>query len=280
MGKAKRNRSNRPASTGRSKQSSLRTWGPVLAVLAVVGVMVVVFLTREPSAPSDAGGSAASIDLIQTVPASLLDEIGVPAGARPPGRLPAGTPAVLEDGMPVVTYIGAEFCPYCAAERWAFVVALSRFGSFSGLSPTVSGAAPEAYPETPTVTFHGSSYASDYLVVWAAETATNTGAPLDQLTAEEERLISTYGSGSIPFVVVGNRYVWEGASFDVGLLSGLTFDEIATKIATDPTSPLAQAVGGAANVLTAAICELTGGQPVDVCSSPGVQAGTAFLASS
>ena len=36
-------------------------------------------------------------------------------------------------GKPEMLYIGAEYCPYCAAERWAMIVALSRFGTFSGL---------------------------------------------------------------------------------------------------------------------------------------------------
>jgi hypothetical protein len=30
-------------------------------------------------------------------------------------------------------YIGAEYCPYCAAERWPLVMALSKFGTFSNL---------------------------------------------------------------------------------------------------------------------------------------------------
>ena len=30
-------------------------------------------------------------------------------------------------------YIGAEFCPYCAAMRWSMAVALSRFGTFTPL---------------------------------------------------------------------------------------------------------------------------------------------------
>lgn len=280
MGKADRNRNGRSTSRATTSSSPLRTWGPIGAVLAVVVVMVVVFVTREPAAPGGAGGSDSSVEKLLAIPASLFDDIGVPTDARTPGRLPAGTPAVTQGGLPVVTYIGAEYCPYCAAERWAVVAALARFGSFSGLTTTVSGAAPEAYPETPTVTFHGSTYESDYLVLWAAETATNTGAALESLTAEEENLIQTYGSGSIPFVVIGNRYIWEGSSYDVGLLTGLTFDEIATKVSSDPTSPLARAVIGAANVIAAAICDLTGGQPGDVCSSSGVQAGTAFLSSS
>ena len=48
-------------------------------------------------------------------------------------------PALTADGKPEVLYVGAEYCPFCAAERWPVVVALSRFGTWSGLSATDVG---------------------------------------------------------------------------------------------------------------------------------------------
>jgi hypothetical protein len=79
-------------------------------------------------------------------------------------------------GKPEVLYVGAGFCPYCAALRWPLIVALSRFGSFSGLTPdrsaiTAGSGQREPYPATPTWTFHGSSYASKYLVFTPVETS-------------------------------------------------------------------------------------------------------------
>ena len=35
-------------------------------------------------------------------------------------------------------YIGAEFCPICATQRWPMTVALSHFGTFSNLQQTHS----------------------------------------------------------------------------------------------------------------------------------------------
>ena len=55
--------------------------------------------------------------------------------------------------------MGAEYCPYCAAERWAMAVALSRFGTFSDLRLIHSSSA-DIYPNTPTLSFYRSSYAS------------------------------------------------------------------------------------------------------------------------
>ena len=40
----------------------------------------------------------------------------------------------------------------------------------------------------------------------------------------------------------------------------------------DPSSAIAKDIDGAANIITAAICTLTNGQPGGVCHSAGVQA--------
>jgi hypothetical protein len=69
----------------------------------------------------------------------------------------AGNVFRLTAGKPLVVYIGAEYCPFCAAQRWPLVVALSRFGTFSGLSVTRS-ASEDVFPDTATLSFHSASY--------------------------------------------------------------------------------------------------------------------------
>ena len=63
-----------------------------------------------------------------------------PASRRRPWSY--GSP-LSSGGKPEVLYVGTEFCPYCAAESWSLIVALSRFGQFSGLQhqplPVVRG---------------------------------------------------------------------------------------------------------------------------------------------
>jgi hypothetical protein len=76
------------------------------------------------------------------------------------------------NGKPLVVYVGAEYCPYCAAERWAAVIALSRFGTFSGLGQTHSSST-DVYPNTATLSFHGASYTSQYLQFQGVETQSN-----------------------------------------------------------------------------------------------------------
>ena len=78
--------------------------------------------------------------------------------------------------------MGAEYCPYCAAERWGMIVALSRFGTFTGLQTTHSAAKDgagnaEVYPNTATWTFVHSSYTSKYLTFTPVEMNTNIPDP-------------------------------------------------------------------------------------------------------
>src|SRR5262249_48840261 len=111
---------------------------------------------------------------------------------------------LLKDGKPLVLYLGAEYCPFCAAERWAMVVALSRFGTFSGLTITHSSST-DTYPKTPTFSFHGASYTSTYLSFDGVETRGNelSGGQypvLDVPTAEQQQIFKAQDpAGSIPF---------------------------------------------------------------------------------
>jgi len=296
---AQASRSGRPSPRGGRAQASFRSRHPVLTALVPVGLvvaaiatMVVIKAAGGSSGPSSshltAGGTPSSADtgasaLPQSVlaslsvPAATLDSVGNPAAIVPPSRA-GGSGTILRgaDGKPVITYVGAEYCPYCAAERWALAVALSRFGTFSHLSATHS-ASGDIYPNTQTLSFYGSSYTSPYLDFQPVEEATNqqsgnTYQALQAPTAAQSSLLSTYDSaGTIPFLDIGNKFVINGASYSPQVLQGLSRTQIAAAL-SDPSSPVAQAVDGTANNITAAICSVTGNQPANVCTSPAISA--------
>ena len=106
--------------------------------------------------PVDADGHRA----IDDVPASVFNTVGVTspvASVTPPQAVegPAGAdrrPARAAQKLPEVLYLGAEYCPYCAAQRWTTIIALSRFGTWSGLGqhvellPTTSTRTPRPSP--------------------------------------------------------------------------------------------------------------------------------------
>ena len=86
------------------------------------------------------------------------------------------------------------------------------------------------------------------------------------------------GTGALPFVDVGNRLIVSGSGigFSPGVFQGQSMSQVAGDL-SEPSNPDAQAVLGAANTLSAAICAATGGKPVSVCNSSGVRAGASRL---
>ena len=256
----------------RTRRAGIAAVGLVLAFVALV-VVVSLFRPKPSSEPATSAGSAGTA--VQQVPASVLDTVGVGSGVTPPLALAGNTPPLTQNGKPQILYVGAEYCPFCAAERWPLIVALSRFGTFDNLGAT-SSSATDTFPNTQTFSFHGSTYTSDFIAFDGVETQTNTGQALDQPTAAQRALVQQYDAapytnqpGAIPFLMIGNRYVSIGAEYDPGILQGMTRDQIVTAL-SDPSSPVAKSIDGAANTITAAICQTTGGKPATVCSSPTI----------
>ena len=261
---------------------------PIAVVLVAIGVLVAVKLASGSSAKSGVKSSAASdavIHDVTNVPVSVLNAVGVGTAKSAPKAVTA--PALTLDGKPRVAYFGAEYCPYCAAERWPTVVALSRFGTFQNLGETASSPS-DVYPSTATLSFHGASFTSPTVSFTGDEMQSNqvvngSYATLDTPSAADQQLIATYDAppyftnkGAIPFIDIGGKYLSSGASYDPGVLKGKTQAEIAAAL-SDPNSPIAKAVDGTANLITAAICKTTANAPAAVCTSAGVQAATAVL---
>jgi hypothetical protein len=255
-------------------------------VVAVIAAIVLGFgLGSHPRPGGNAAKTPAAASVtgeIAAVPASAFDEIGAGTAKLAPRNV-ADAPALASGGKPLVLYVGGEFCPYCAAERWPLAVALSRFGTLKGLGETTSASAPEVYPDTATLSFHGASLTSDHIALTAKEVFDRDHNALDTLTGDEQKVLDTYdappysqSAGTIPFLNVGGRWLVIGAQFDPAVLKGKTHAQIAAAL-SDPKSPIAQAVVGTANVLTVSICDQTGGQPASVCTSPGVKAAAAAM---
>jgi hypothetical protein len=253
----------------------------IVIVLAAVAVLVGQRSSRSGQQAEGAQGPvtiAAVAAKLASVSPATFDAVG--AGSATGLKALSGAPALTANGLPEVLYVGGEFCPWCAAERWALATALSRFGTLSGLhfihsSPTDG--------DIPTLSFYQSGYTSKYLsfvpVEWYGE-ADDASTPfghvyLQQPTAQEKALFDRYADQSIPFVDIGNQYI-AGAQYNPTDLSGLTWAQIAADM-QNPSSQVARDIDGAANVLTAAMCKATHGQPGGVCSSAGVKAAAGGL---
>lgn len=240
-----------------------------LAVVAVVVIAVGAFAvlgSRPPSGARSAASPAAISLGVTSLPQAELDQVG--DGGQPAWiKAVSGVPP---SAAPVVFYIGADYCPYCAAARWTLVQALGRFGTFSSLKLTTSSSS-DVFPDTPTFSFTGSSFASDYLRFAAVETADRERRPLEPIPAALQPLVNRYNpGGNIPFSYVDGRYFASGSNYPPDLLKGLDWSQVVDQL-KDPASPLTRAVVGNANQLTAALCQVTSGKPASVCTSAAVR---------
>ena len=114
----------------------------MVVVLAIVLTFVIIKLNnhrrpRRPGASASASpqglsnsptGSALTpvVDKVTSVPASTLDTVGKGGFTGKIETITGNPKPLTANGKPELLYVGAEFCPYCGAMRWAEIVALSQ----------------------------------------------------------------------------------------------------------------------------------------------------------
>jgi Domain of unknown function (DUF929) len=270
------------------RRRALWTGGSVVLVIVIVVAFVVIKLSSNNSPSASSGGVTGTVlpasvqKNITGVPASTLDKVGIGSilsyNSSPLETI--SNTALTSNGKPEMLFIGAEFCPYCAAERWAIAVALSRFGHFTTQLRGIHSSSTDTDPNTPTLTFYKSNYTSPYLTFTPVENENDSRGALQATTSAQQALWQKYDSSSegvgYPFIDFGNKYILKDPTYDPGVLAGMTWAQVAAAL-HDPSSKVAQNALGAANLMTAAICKMTGGKPGNVCTSSGVVAASAHL---
>ena len=259
-------------------------------VIAVAAAMATLKATeREPSVrtngESDVGQYAVSPSLVAEVtrvPVSVMVAAATSKGEAalaPRAALPVRNKALSLAGKPQVIYIGAEYCPFCAAERWALVMALSKFGTFRDLSGTTSSDT-DVNPSTPTFSFYGSSYDSPYVSFVPVEMKINTFdrssgtyPPLQALSRSQLALMTRWdappyteaNAGTIPFLYIAGRYLKIGAQYVPNAISGENFSKAAVYL-TSGKNAGSKGIEASAGLLLGDICSVSHDQPTLVCS--------------
>jgi hypothetical protein len=273
-------------------------WGAIIVILVIVVAIVVYAVAGPPESSGTvrrAPTSEAVVSDVAHVPPSVFNAIGITPTSTAAVTVAVTPPSVvngaplLSMGKPEVLYIGAEYCPFCGAERWPLVVALSRFGHFATLT-NMQSAALSVFPGIQSFSFVGSTYASRYVTFTGVELYSNAvdsnGAytRIATLTPAQSSLFTKYGapatttggSPSFPFVDVANGVVASTSGFSPALIANMSQSAIASAL-DQPTQPSTQAIVASANYLTAGICRATRGQPGSVCTSKGVRSALAAL---
>ena len=262
------------------------TGGAVLGVIVIVVAFILVkSMNSQPTTPASTARTplpSSVTNNITGVPASALASVGKGSVLtwNPAPITKVTGPPLTSNGKPEMLYIGAEYCPYCAATRWSMAVALSRFGTLSTPLHGIHSSSSDVYPNTATLTFYKTGYNSKYLVFTPVENETVNRSPLQSPTVQQNQVWARYEPDptqrGYPFISFGNKYVLKLPIYDPAVLKGLTWSQIAADL-HNPSSPVAQGVLGGANFITAAICKMTNNQPASVCAAPSIQAAAGGL---
>ena len=186
-----------------------------------------------------------------------------------------GVPFV-SGGKPTVVYIGGEFCPYCAIERWALIMALTRFGSFTGLQYMASAPNDVGTGNFATFSFVGSSYSSQYVAFRGYEAYDRSSNPLQSVPSNYSAVWSAKANHGVPFVDFGNVYLLPSSvPTDPTVLTGKNWTSIMNDVSTSDNTGIQ--IREAANLMTAAICKLTQGAPLSVCSASPIASETSSI---
>lgn len=173
-------------------------------------------------------------------------------------------------GKPIILYVGGEFCPLCAFQRWPLVIALMRFGNITGLSYMQSSST-DSDPNTSTFSFvnmTSSSYTSKYIIFEHFEQEDRSGQQLQTVPTNYTGVFNSYGGG-YPFLDFANKYVVEGSFFEPTALANMNWTQIVQQI-QNPSSQIYTQVMSSANAITALICSVTAGSPGSVCDNTSI----------
>lgn len=276
--------------SGKNKRRSRRRtsrnnpWPLLITILVLVAAVIGIFFlidrqqtgSTQTGQKGDSSAASSAFKTITSLDPTLLSNVGPGNAQNLMHALPANASVPKgPTGKPMVLYVGADYCPYCAAQRWSMIIALSRFGKFSNVEALTSSEGNYI-----TYSFHGSTYTSQYVDFVPVETTDNQGNKLDTPTAEQTQLMNTYNAppytdskGSIPFLLIGNKQTSTGAYYSPSVLTSLSYTDVVNQL-NDTNSSVAQGMLGSANYLTAAICQATNNQPANVCTTgviPSIQ---------
>jgi preprotein translocase subunit SecG len=253
--------------------------GSVVIVVIIVVVLIVVKVTGGGS--SSTGGSTSSPAMGTPISAAITTKLAsiplstltvAPTNGLSTSPQSISDPALKADDKPELLYIGAEFCPICAAERWPLYIALSKFGTFSPEPGRIHSALRDG--NIATLTFYKTTYTSPYLSFTPVETTTNQPdgnyyVTLQTPTPAQQKLWTSHTSQSFPWLDFGGKAELTSAQYDPTHLEGVSFNNIASVVGNNSTA-IGTDIDASAKVLIQTICRtLTTHKPVAVCSAVG-----------
>jgi hypothetical protein len=131
-----------------------------------------------------------------------------------PGWTQAGVSPWQDGGKPILYFYGASWCPYCSASSWTLYKALSEFGTVTGASAALHfSSLSDVYAGTPEIIIADLGYSSSTISLLVSEDTSGVDGNFPATSGcYEAAYVTSYGGGSIPFVVLNGQYIHAGSS--------------------------------------------------------------------
>lgn len=188
-------------------------------LIIVVGMSGVILLgslnSNDTIIQNDDGQNSDKQELVSTIGGFTTDNLGT---------------IKIIGGKVSVVYASAEFCPYCAGEKWALAMALSQFGALTGLSSIIT---PADEGSVPSYSFVGASYTSTNVNFQPVELQDSDGKTLQTPNSLQKELLDKYDpQGSVPFMCIcGTTFkIGKGASIVISDFSGKSFEYVKAQV--------------------------------------------------
>lgn len=217
------------------KSNTSRNFVVYLVIVIIVMGSLVGFLiytqhttsttTTETNGPLLTPISYALYQNLTTVSDATLSQIGVQSDVAAPTVISPPNPITFNN-KPEILYIGAEFCPLCAANRWSMIVALSKFGNFSNLQYMISAVDDGNYS---TLSFRNASDVSQYISFVSVENEDRDHNILQVPNQTEQNLWNTYNPNAYPFIDIGGSFVVKSEMYNSAALNGLSWMQIGSQ---------------------------------------------------
>jgi hypothetical protein len=170
----------------------------------------------------------------------------------------------------LVFFMGAGFCPFCAAERWAIIHALANFGKWDGLVESTSAGRDEKYLNVPTVSFARAKYTSDYVEFIGRETADRNFEPLQELDEKDYEILDIFNPDQIiPFLLIDGQFMQVGSGFSPQILEGMDHTKVEAEL-ENPASAVGKAVRAEIDNIAALTCKSISGRAA-ICNSDTIK---------
>ena len=251
-------------------------FGSIAIVIVIVAGFILAKVTgvgSSPSSVSPAAGTPVAAALTRKLTSVSLSTLAAaPTVGLQASPQSIADPRLTAAGKPELLFVGAEFCPICATERWAMYVALSKFGTFSPPPGRIHSSVTDG--DIQTVTFYKTTFTSPYFTFTPVETTTNQPSgnyyvTLQTPTAAQMKLWQAHTSQSFPWLDFAGKSELTSAQLNPALLEGMSFDQIASAVGNNSTA-IGSNVDAAAKVLIQTICStLTNSRPANVCLAVG-----------